>query len=179
MFRRDLYHKVNLVGLPIEIEKVGESVYLNLKNITFQLYKTFVQQVTAMTQDINFAEKYFKMDMSKRGSMEDLSMQLVLSLISFFKNNFDFLEKFDFQLGTCNGNEFTNTYAREIDKGLKYIAQIHQIPSEEIFKATCDFWYWFLFKVCFLQLPGCNPEDGIPPIVYENSLQQYILFSST
>jgi exportin-1 len=173
-----MYIIYNIVGLPIDIDKVGENVYLNLKNITFQLFKSFVQQVSAMTQDINFADKYFKLDISKRNSMEDLSMQLVLSLISFYKNNFDFLEKFDFQIGTCNGNEFTNTYASEIDKGLKYIAQIHQIPNEEIFKATCEFWYWFCFKVCFLQLGACNPDDGIPAIVYESSLQQYILYTN-
>ena len=130
-----------------------------------------------ITNQTNFADKYHKLDMSKRAGYEELSLQFALSLISFFKNNFAYIEEFDFPIGTANGNDFSAAYMNEIFIGLNYIAQIQQIPHEEIFKSTCEFWHWFSFKVCFIKERDANPDLGIPMGVYESSLQQYILYT--
>jgi exportin-1 len=161
----------------LDINKIGSDQYLILKNLTMQIYKNYINQMVAITNQTNFAEKYHKLDFSKRSGYEELSLQFALSLINFFKNNFSYIEEFDFPQGTANGNEFSITYLNEIYLGLNYIAQIQQIPHEEIFKSTCEFWHWFSFKVLFIKEKDANPEFGIPIGLYENSLHQFIMFS--
>lgn len=131
----------------------------------------------SITTEVSLADKYYKLDISKRSGYEDFCLQFALSLINFFKNNFSYIEEFDFPIGTANGNEFSMNYLSEIYYGLNYLAQIHQIPHEEIFKATCEFWHWFCFKVCFIKEKEANPDIGIPMGVYEGSLQQYIYYT--
>jgi exportin-1 len=163
--------------LNLDIQKLGPDQYLGLKNFTMQIYKNYINQMVNITNNADFADKYFKLDISKRAGLEELAMQFALSLINFFKNNFSYIEEFDFMVGQANGNDFSANFLNEIFIGLKYLAQIHQIPTEEHFKVTCEFWHWFCFKVCFIKEKDADPEIGIPLGVYESSLQQYILYT--
>ncbi len=131
-----------------------------------------------ITNGMNFAERYNKLDHSKKTGFEDLSLQFALALINFFKNNFSFIEEFDFPVGTTNCNDFSNNYMAEIYQGLDLISQIHQIPHEEIFKSTCEFWLWFSFKICFIKEKEANPDLGIPFGLLESSLSQYLTYST-
>jgi exportin-1 len=163
-----------IFGLPIDINKVGAEQYQYIKNLNLNLFKSYILQMQAITSGFNFHEKYEKTDIGKRGAFEDLSMQFALSMISFYKNNFAYIEAFDFQIGTQNGNEMTTNYMSEISKGLVYLTEIHKINNEELFKATCEFWYWFTYKVCFLLDKDFDPESGLPPAVLETQLGGYI-----
>ncbi len=133
--------------------------------------------MVVITNDMNLAERYFKLDDMKKLNFEEFCMQFALSLISFFKNNMSYIEQYDFVTGSANGNDFSYTYLKEIYLGLNYLSQIHQIPNEEIMKATCEFWLWFCYKVCFLKEKDADFEQGIPLGMYTLSLPQYIMFT--
>jgi exportin-1 len=166
-----------IFGIPLDVNKIGPDQYLRLKNMTMQIYKNYIGQMIVIVNNTNFAEKYSKLDPSKLNGYEELSLQFALSLISFFKNNFTYIEEFDFPIGTTNGNDFTATYLNEIINGLNFITQIHQIPQEEIFKATSEFWNWFAFKICFIKEKDANLDLGLPMGIYESSLSNYIYYS--
>ena len=131
-----------------------------------------------ITHGMNFADRYTKLDISKRSGYEEFSLQFALSLINFFKNNFSYIEEFDFPIGSTNGNDFSNNYLREIHLGLDFLTQIQQIPHEEIFKSTCEFWLWFTFKISFLKEKDANPDLGIPFGFLESSLSLYINYAN-
>jgi exportin-1 len=175
---RNLYYLFYLVGLTLDISKIGSDQYLYLKNLTLNIYKNFINQMIEITHGMNFADRYTKLDISKRSGFEDFSLQFALSLINFFKNNLNYIEEFDFPVGTANGNDFSNNYLREINIGLEFLTQIHQIPHEETFKSTCEFWLWISFKICFLKEKDANPDIGLPFGFIESSLPQYINFST-
>lgn len=151
---------------------------MSLKNLTCQIYKSFINQMIVITYNANFAEKYNSLPINKKLGYEELSMQFALSLINFWKNNFSFIEQFDYVIGTQNENEFTMNYRAELAQGLLYLVQIQQIPNEELLKVTCEFFQWFCFKVCFLRERDADPDLGISLNVYENSLSNHILFST-
>jgi exportin-1 len=170
---------IYLVGLPIDINKVGAEQYQYIKNLNLNLFKSYILQMHAITSGFNFHEKYEKTDITKRPAFEDLSMQFALSMISFYKNNFAYIEAYDFQVGTQNGNEMTANYMSELSKGLIYLTQIHQINNEEIFKATCEFWLWFVNKVCFLLDKDYDPDlASLPPSMVETQISGFIAHTS-
>lgn len=133
--------------------------------------------MVSVTNNVNLSEKYHKLDISKRSSYEDLCSQFGLALINFFKNNFSYIEEFDFVVGTSQGNDFSTNFLNEIFMGLNFISQIHQIANDEIFKFTSEFWHWFCFKVCFLKEKDADPDLGVPIGVFENSMNSYILYT--
>jgi exportin-1 len=161
----------------LDVNKIGSEQYLILKNITMQVYKNYINQMLVVTNEMNLAERYFKLDDLKKLNFEEFCMQYALSLISFFKNNMPYIEEYDFYSGTSSGNDFSFTFLKEIYLGLNYLSQIHQIPSEEILKTTCEFWHWFSYKVCFLKEKDSDFDLGIPLGVYTSSLQQYIMYT--
>jgi exportin-1 len=165
---------LTLVGLPVDINKVGAEQYQFIKNLTLNLFKSYILQMASITNGFDFHEKYEKTEMSKRGAFEDLSMQFALSIIAYIKNNFSYIEAFDFQIGTQSGNELTANYMPEISKGLIYLTQIHKISNDEISKATSEFWFWFVYKVCFLLDKEFDPDTGLPPAFIENQLASFI-----
>jgi len=161
------------------MENIGQEQYNNLKMLTMEIYRLLIDQINIITLNTNMFDKYMKLSDTKKSGFEEFCMQFSLGLISFFKNNFSFIELFDFQMGYSNGNDFTGKYLNEIYRGLEYISQIYLIPNDEIFNALSEFWNWFCFKVCFLQERDINPENGIPQNV--NSIQvfnSYIQFTN-
>lgn len=133
-----------------------------------------MNEVVAMTKNVDFAKRYNEINESGKSNFEDLCLQFSLSLISFFKNNFSYIEMYDFQTGTVSQSDFVNNYLNEINLGLVYLAQIHQIPHEEIFRSISEFWQWFAFKVVFIQEKDANPDQGFPIGVYSSSLANFI-----
>ncbi len=165
--------------MKLDPQNLGQEQYNNLKSLTMEIYRLLIEQINIITQNSNMSEKYFKLSDSKKSGFEEFCMQFSLGLISFFKSNFSFIQQFDFQMGYCNGNEFTAKYLSEIYRGLEYIAQIYLIPNDEIFNALSEFWNWFCFKVCFLQEREINPENGIPAAVNSISVfNSYIQFTN-
>lgn len=129
-----------------------------------------------ITKGTDFSVEYKNIKENQKFNFEDFTLQFANSLISFFKNNFNFIQEFDSILGTSiQQNDFTVAYMKEITQGLLYLAQCQLINSEEIFKATCDFFYWFSYKITFLIEKNCDPEIMIPS---NYSLQEYIFHTS-
>ena len=167
------------VALNIEIEKVGSEQYYNLKMLTLEIYRLLIEQIIVITQNSNLFEKYLKLGDSKKSGFEEFCMQFSLGLISFFKNNFSYIQGFDFQSGYSNGNDFTIKYMTELYRGLDFISQIYLIQNDEIFNALSEFWNWFCFKVCFLQQKDINFEDGLPTNVNSISIfSTYIQYTN-
>jgi len=165
-----------LVSIPISIETHGEDNYYKYKNLTVQLYKSYILEMHNITKGTDFNEEYKKIKEHQKFNFEDFALQFSNSLISFYKNNFNFIQEFDSLLGSSvQQNDFTTAYMKEIGQGLLYLAQCQLINSEEIFKATNDFFYWFCYKITFLIEKNCDPEIMIPS---NYSLQEYIFHTS-
>lgn len=156
---------------------MGEENYFQIKQMIMNIYKSYINQMISITHKTNFIVEYNKLDISKKGNFEEFSLQFVLSLINFFKNNFSFIENFDFEKGETNSNEFTLNYLNEISTGLSFISQIHQIDNDEIMKSTSDFWNWFTLKVLFVKEKDLDPENFMYHAVSFESIYNYIAFA--
>lgn len=111
-------------------------------------------------------------------NFEEFCLQFGLSLISFYKSNFAFLEKFDFILGTSQPSEFLTNFIYELQLGLQFLCQINLIPNEEIFKSCVEFWNWLSFKICFIKDVNIDP-DNIPfDLLKDCSISDYISFTN-
>lgn len=132
-----------------------------------------------ITNDSNFVIEYSKVKSEARFNFEEFSLQFCLSLICFFKNNFSYIQEYDFIEGTTTPNDFVATMLGDIDKGLDYICQISWIGNEEITKASSDFWNWFAFKICFLKEKNAEPEFLDQILALDNNIANYVLFTNS
>ncbi len=130
-----------------------------------------------ITNEANLTSEYDRIKMDQRSNFEEFCLQFALSIMSYFKNNFIYIEEYDFINGTQEPNNYVITYLPDLLTSLTYICQINMIPNDEIFKNCIEFWNWLCFKVCFIREKEANPDDGIPISVYKNTLSQYVAFA--
>ena len=131
-------------------------------------------QMNSITNNLDFFVEYNRIRDDQKFNFEDFALQFSLSIISFFKMNFSFIQEFDYIQGNfISDSDFSVSYMNEIYIGLVYITQIQKINHDEIFKATCDFFLWFSFKICFLIDKDADPEIGIQMNVNQ-TIQNYI-----
>lgn len=136
-----------------------------------QLFKSYINQMGAITNNLDFSSEYYRIKDDQKLNFEDFSLQFANSITSFFKTNFSFIQDFDSIQGEFSSeNEFTLLYMNEIYQGLHYLTQIQKINNEEIIKLTCDFFNWFAFKICFLIIKDADPEE----IPADGPIQNYI-----
>ena len=152
--------------------------YFQLKQLTLNIFKSFVRQMNVITKQANLADEYNRISLEQKMNFEEFCLQFLLCLISFFKTNMGFIEEFDFIQGSAQPSEFLLTYINEIELGLTYICQINQVPNEEIFRACAEFWNWFCFKVCFLKEKNIDPETISFSLLKDASINDYIAFTS-
>lgn len=156
----------------LTIELNGEEVYYKYKNTIMQLFKSYIIEMMNITKGGDLSKEYEKMNVDKRFQYEDFVLQFALSLISFYRNNFSFIQEFDQITGNfMQDNEFTLAYMNEVHYGLLILTQCQRIPNDEIMKSATDFFQWFTFKISFLCEKNADPEIGIPN---NYSIEQYI-----
>lgn len=162
-----------IFSIPLEISTHGEDAYYRYKNLIVQLFQSYMKQMGLITNNLDFHQEYNKINGTQKYNFEEFSLQFAISITSFFKSNFAFIQDFDFIVGmTTDVSDFTKLYMNEIGQGLLYLTQIHKINSnEEIFKLTCEFFLWFAFKLCFLIAKDADIDNGVP---MNNSIQNYI-----
>ena len=154
------------------------NTYFAIKNMTLQIYKNFIEIMKGITNNMDFSERHKSIDSSKITGFEKLSLIFENSLINFFKNNLSYIETFDFVEGVSTPNEFIQNYIEPISFGLDYLTQFQLIQNDEIFKAACDFWYWFTFKIVFLKEIDIDPDKEIPNSLYNIPLNTYLMYTN-
>lgn len=152
--------------------------FYQIKQITLQIFKSFVHQMNIITKQANLGDEYKRINMEQLMNFEEFCLQFLLSLIAFFKTNMNFIEEFDFIQGTGQPSEFLISYINEIELGLTYICQINNIPNEEIFRACAEFWNWFCFKICFLKEKNIDPEAISFSLLKDTTMNDYIAYTS-
>ena len=161
------------------LEKINNNEDLfKIKQMTMNIYKTFIDIMMEITKGMNFAERHKTIDPSMQSGLEKLILNFENTLISFFKNNFLFIEQYDFISGSQTPNDFISIYLNNIAKGLEYLTQCHLIQNDEIFKAACDFWYWFTYKIVFIKYPNLDPDREIPPQLNEEKIDNYVTYTN-
>ena len=163
-----------IFAIEITIQNHGEENYYKFKNLIVQLFKSYITEMQQITKGQDLYVEYQKIDDSKKFNFQDFTLQFALSIISFFKANFGFIQEFDVVAGSFSSvNDFTLVYMDSISLGLTYLAQIQKISSDEITKTTCDFFLWFSFKLCFLIEKNADPDmmSGTPN---NYSLEEYL-----
>ena len=158
--------------------KMDKNQFYQIKQITLQIFKSFIRQMNVITKQANLSDEYNRITLEQKMNFEEFCLQFLLTLIAFFKTNLNFLEEFDFIQGTGQPSEFLLTYVGEIELGLTYICQIILVPNEEIFRACAEFWNWFCFKICFLKEKNIDPESISFTLLKDTSMIDYIAYTS-
>lgn len=162
-----------IFSIKIEINQ-GEEYY-KYKNLMLQLFKSYINQMQAITNNLDFYQEYNRIKEESKLNFEEFSLQFANSITLFFKNNFGFIQDFDTIHGeSFQENDFTKFYMNEIYQGLLYLTQIHKISNnEEIFKLMNEFFLWLSFKICYLVCKEADPELLTAPVPY--SIQNSII----
>ena len=152
--------------------------YFAIKNMTIQIYKSFIDVMLEITNKMDFSERHKSIDKGKISGFEKLCLIFENSLINFFKNNLNYIETFDFVEGMSSPNNFIQNYLEPISIGLEYLTQFQLIQNDEIFKAACDFWYWFTVKIVFLKEIDIDPDKEMPNSLYNTTLMTYLIYTN-
>ena len=152
--------------------------YMQLKQFIMMIYKNFLFQMLEVTNKTDFADRHQKIEVSKLAGFERLTLAFEQTIINFFKNNFDYIEQFDFQIGTSSGNDFINNYFNEILSGLNFMTQFQLIQNDEIFKSSCEFWEWFTYKLLFLKDKNNMGNQQMMGLSSNMNMNMYVLYTS-
>lgn len=168
---------IEIFSIPLSVEVLGQDTFFAYKNTLVDSFAKFVNVIYKVSNGTNFAVEAGKTNPQSRDNFEKFSLQLVLSLTSFFYNNFSFIENFNFIQGTGAPNQFLTTYQEPLFRALSYISQITCIKNDEILNVCSEFWGWFGFKICFLKNSAFEPHQ-LEELMQEGSLFNYVGYSN-
>mmetsp|Transcript_14156 Transcript_14156/g.26635 ORF Transcript_14156/g.26635 Transcript_14156/m.26635 type:complete len:1075 (+) Transcript_14156:1490-4714(+) len=101
--------------------------------------------------------------------LRDFAQNLVLFLISLLKTHLLLFEAYVMTVQS----EASRVLYSAMDLAFYYIAGLTELPDEEVFKISCEFWHWFTHKLCMERLQtGAFLETSLDSTLYRPLLSR-------
>jgi exportin-1 len=108
-------------------------------------YCLLIQRIHSLTKGRSLLDEYnATLQTKQQAGFENFARQVALAISSVLRNNLDLIEE---MTNIAEMNENTAMLVNTAQQGLIYLVQLSNVPEDELFKISMNFWHFFASDV--------------------------------
>lgn len=108
-------------------------------------YCLLIQRIHSLTKGRSLIDEYnATLQTKQQAGFENFARQVALAISSVLRNNLELIEE---MTNIIEMNENTAMLVNTTQQGLTYLVQLSNIPEDELFKISMNFWHFFASDV--------------------------------
>lgn len=145
--------------------------YSTFQNAVLSLATGALDKLNLMLpcKSTNFNQLYMQSHPQAQVELRDFAQNLVLFLVALLKTHLQLFEAYVLTVQS----EASRVIYSALDLAFYYIAGLTELPDEEVFKISCEFWHWFSHKLFMERLQsGSYLETSLDSNLYRPLLSK-------